>query len=37
MHTGYIDAVNAMTPKDVQKFANELLSQGNLKTIIMVP
>ena len=37
MHTGYIDTVNAMTPKDVQEFVNELLSQGNLKTIIMVP
>lgn len=37
MHTGYIDAVNAMTPKDVQEFTAELLKQGNLKTIIMVP
>ncbi|MCK9437878.1 MAG: insulinase family protein, partial [Synergistaceae bacterium] len=37
MHTGYIDAINAMTPKDVQEFVNELLSQGNLKTIIMAP
>ncbi len=37
MHTGYIDTVNAMTPKDVQEFVNELLSQGNLKTIIMAP
>ena len=37
MHTGYIDAVNAMTPKDVQEFTAELLNQGNLKTIIMVP
>ena len=37
MHTGYIDAVNAMTPKDVQEFTAELLKQGNLKTIIMIP
>jgi len=37
MHTGYIDTVNAMTPKDVQLFVSELLKQGNLKTIIMVP
>lgn len=37
MYTGYIDAVNAMTPKDVQEFTAELLNQGNLKTIIMVP
>lgn len=37
MHTGYIDTVNAMTPKDVQLFVSELLKQGNLKTIMMVP
>lgn len=37
MHTGYIEAVNAMTAKDIQLFSAELLSQGNLKTIIMIP
>lgn len=37
MHTGYIEAVNAMTAKDIQLFSTELLSQGNLKTIIMIP
>lgn len=36
-HTNYIETVNNMTPKDVQRFVSELLKQGNLKTIIMIP
>jgi zinc protease len=37
MHTGYIDTVNATTPKDIRDFAGLLLNQGNRKTIIMIP
>lgn len=36
-HTQYIETVNAITPDDVRNFAKALLSQGNLKTVVMLP
>lgn len=37
MHSGYIETVNAVTPKDIQEFIGKLLDQGNKKTIVMMP
>ncbi len=37
MHSGYIDTVNAITPKDIQDFTRTLMDQGNKKTIVMMP
>lgn len=37
MHSNYLEMLNAVTPKEVQAFAQELLSQGNETLVIMLP
>lgn len=36
-YTPYLETLNSITPNDVRDFAKELLDQGNLKTIVMLP
>lgn len=36
-HTDYLNTLNSITAKDVQNFAQNLLSQGNKATIVMMP
>jgi zinc protease len=36
-HTDYLNKLNIITEKDVQKFTNDLLTQGNIATVVMMP
>lgn len=36
-HTDYLEMVNGVTAADIQTFADNLLKQGNKKTIVMLP
>ncbi len=36
-HTEYMNTLNAITQKDVQEFAQKLLSQGNNAIVVMMP
>ena len=36
-HTEYLKTVNSITPNEIQAFVADLLNQGNLKTVVMIP
>lgn len=36
-HTGYSEAVSALTPADIQNFVKEILKQGNRFELLMLP
>ena len=36
-HTNYLETVNSITADDIKKFASNLLENGDLKTIVMLP
>lgn len=36
-HSKYLDIVNSITKEDVQSFAKQLLDQGNIATVVMMP
>ncbi len=36
-HTNYIETVNSITADDIKEFASDLLENGDLKTIVMLP
>ena len=36
-HTEYMNTLNAITQKDIQEFAQKLLSQGNNAVVVMMP
>ncbi len=36
-HTEYLERVNSITRQEIQEFAANLLDQGNLKTVVMMP
>jgi len=37
MHSGYLDAVKALTPEAISAFASELLKAGNRVEVVMMP
>ncbi|MBR2035864.1 MAG: hypothetical protein IJ984_07450, partial [Prevotella sp.] len=37
MHSGYLDAVKALTPEAISAFAAELLKAGNRVEVVMMP
>lgn len=36
-HTNHLNNVNSITQKDIQNFVKQLLDQGNLATVVMMP
>ena len=36
-HTKYLETVNSITAEDIKKFASNLLENGDLKTVVMLP
>ena len=36
-HTEHLKTVNSITPKDIQNFTKQLLDQGNVATVVMMP
>ncbi|MFA6701102.1 MAG: insulinase family protein [Dysgonamonadaceae bacterium] len=37
IHSDYLNILNTITEKDVQKFTKDLLIQGNIATVVMMP
>lgn len=36
-HTNYLETVNSITKQEIQSFIDELMKQGDLKTVVMMP